>query len=68
MPLRRPERREIAVFRRDDRLPKEKRVANFKIPERLEILDELPLVAGSYKVDKRTLEQRILPKPAEKKS
>jgi non-ribosomal peptide synthetase component E (peptide arylation enzyme) len=47
---------------------KEKQVANFKIPERLEILEELPLVPGSYKIDKKTLEQRILLKLGEKSS
>jgi len=38
---------------------REKRIAPFKIPERLVILQSLPLVPGGNKVDKRRLEQEI---------
>ncbi len=41
---------------------KEKRIAPFKIPERLEIVKSLPLVPGGNKVDKRQLEQEIIEK------
>ncbi len=38
---------------------KEKRIATFKIPERLIIVQSLPLVPGGNKIDKRRLEQEI---------
>jgi non-ribosomal peptide synthetase component E (peptide arylation enzyme) len=38
---------------------KEKRIAPFKIPERLVIVENLPLVPGGNKIDKRYLEQDI---------
>ena len=41
---------------------KEKRIAPFKIPERLVIVQSLPLVPGGNKVDKRYLEQEIAQK------
>ncbi len=41
---------------------KEKRIAPFKIPERLVIVESLPLVPGGNKVDKRRLEQEIVQK------
>jgi len=41
---------------------KEKRIAPFKIPERLVIVQSLPLVPGGNKVDKRRLEQEIAQK------
>ena len=41
---------------------KEKRIAPFKIPERLVIVQSLPLVPGGNKVDKRSLEQDIAQK------
>jgi non-ribosomal peptide synthetase component E (peptide arylation enzyme) len=41
---------------------KEKRIAPFKIPERLEIVQSLPLVPGGNKVDKHRLEQEIAQK------
>jgi len=41
---------------------KKKRIAPFKIPERLEIVQSLPLVPGGNKVDKRHLEQEIAQK------
>jgi len=40
----------------------EKRIAPFKIPERLVIVQSLPLVPGGNKVDKRRLEQEIVQK------
>jgi len=40
---------------------KAKKVANYKIPERLEIVDALPLVGGQ-KVDKKALQKDILAK------
>lgn len=41
---------------------KKKGIAPFKIPERLEIVESLPLVPGGTKVDKRYLEQEIAKK------
>ena len=41
---------------------KKNRIARFKIPERLEIVQSLPLVPGGNKVDKRRLEQEIVRK------
>lgn len=41
---------------------RKKRIAPFKIPERLEIVESLPLVPGGNKVDKRHLEQEIAKK------
>jgi non-ribosomal peptide synthetase component E (peptide arylation enzyme) len=41
---------------------REKRIAPFKIPEELEIVQSLPLVPGGNKVDKRRLEQEIAQK------
>jgi cyclohexanecarboxylate-CoA ligase len=38
---------------------KEKKVANFKIPERLEVIPEMPQVPGGYKIDKNALEQQL---------
>lgn len=38
---------------------REQRVALYKIPERLEIVDELPLVPGGNKVNKRQLEDEL---------
>jgi 2,3-dihydroxybenzoate-AMP ligase len=43
---------EMVQFMRDQR------IAAFKIPERLEIIDELPL-AGGMKVDKKRLRQDL---------
>ncbi len=40
---------------------KEKRIAAYKLPERLEIVDQIPLVAGS-KVDKKLLRAQIAEK------
>jgi len=41
---------------------KEKRIATFKIPERLVIVQSLPLVPGGNKIDKRRLEQELAQK------
>lgn len=41
---------------------KEKRIAPFKIPERLEIMESLPLSPGENKVNKRILEEIIAEK------
>jgi len=38
---------------------KSKKVASYKIPERLEIMSELPLVPAGNKVDKARLEEDI---------
>ncbi len=38
---------------------KEKSLAMFKIPERLELTDQLPMVAAGQKVDKKALQQLI---------
>jgi non-ribosomal peptide synthetase component E (peptide arylation enzyme) len=39
-----------------------KKVANYKLPERLEIMEEFPLVAAGIKVDKMRLEEDIAQK------
>ncbi|MBM2831067.1 MAG: acyl-CoA synthetase (AMP-forming)/AMP-acid ligase [Dehalococcoidia bacterium] len=41
---------------------KEKKVAAFKLPERLELVDRLPTVAEGQKVDKKVLQQEIVQK------
>jgi non-ribosomal peptide synthetase component E (peptide arylation enzyme) len=41
---------------------REKNIAAYKLPERLEIVDQLPLVPGSQKVDKKVLEREIAEK------
>lgn len=41
---------------------KEKNIATFKLPERLEIVDKLPMVAAGQKVDKKALEADLLRK------
>lgn len=38
---------------------KQKNIALFKLPERLELMDEFPTVADGYKVDKKVLRQDI---------
>jgi non-ribosomal peptide synthetase component E (peptide arylation enzyme) len=38
---------------------KQKNIASFKIPERLELIDTFPTVADGYKVDKKVLRQDI---------
>ncbi len=43
---------------------KEKNIAMFKIPERLEILDRFPMVAADQKVDKKVLQQMVRDKMA----
>lgn len=37
-------------------------IASYKLPERLEIVDTLPMVGGGQKVDKKTLEKNIAEK------
>jgi non-ribosomal peptide synthetase component E (peptide arylation enzyme) len=39
-----------------------KKVANYKLPERLEIMGEFPLVAAGIKVDRMRLEEDIAQK------
>ncbi|EFK09385.1 AMP-binding enzyme [delta proteobacterium NaphS2] len=41
---------------------KEKEVAPYKLPERLEIIDALPMIAAGQKVDKKALEKAIADK------
>jgi non-ribosomal peptide synthetase component E (peptide arylation enzyme) len=41
---------------------KEKKLAMFKLPERLEIVDEFPAVGDSGKVNKETLKKDIAAK------
>lgn len=41
---------------------KEKKIAPYKLPERLEIVDKLPMVAEGQKVDKKVLRQDIFQK------
>ena len=38
---------------------KERQLAVYKIPERLEWVDELPLVPGGNKINKRELEEQL---------
>lgn len=61
-----PAKGETFVF--DDMLSflKGKRIASFKIPERLELIDRFPTVADGYKVDKKMLRQDIARKLSEK--
>jgi acyl-CoA synthetase (AMP-forming)/AMP-acid ligase II len=46
---------------------KEKKLAAYKLPERLEILDALPIVGDSGKVDKKVLKAELEKKVAEGK-
>ncbi len=46
---------------------KEKNMATFKFPERLELIDKLPMVAAGQKVDKKALEAAIIDKLRMKK-
>jgi non-ribosomal peptide synthetase component E (peptide arylation enzyme) len=41
---------------------KSMRLAMFKLPERLELIDSLPLAAGGQKIEKKILEQDIIAK------
>ena len=41
---------------------KEKKFAPYKLPERLEIIDQLPRVGDQQKVDKKVLEKDIVKK------
>ena len=41
---------------------KRKKIANFKLPERLEVVDSLPLVGESGKIDKRAMARVIADK------
>jgi non-ribosomal peptide synthetase component E (peptide arylation enzyme) len=45
---------------------KQKDIASFKLPERLEIVDSFPMVADGQKIDKKTLAQDIAEKLARK--
>ena len=47
---------------------KAKKVAMYKLPERLEIIDSLPTVGDSGKVDKKILKKDIEDKSAARKS
>lgn len=40
---------------------RERQLAPYKIPERLELVEELPLVPGGNKINKRELEERLKP-------
>ncbi len=46
---------------------KDKNIAPFKLPERLELIDKFPMVSDDYKVDKKTLRQDIARKLDEEK-
>jgi len=46
---------------------KQKNIASFKLPERLELMDKLPTVADGYKVDKKVLRQDIAQKLGKEK-
>jgi non-ribosomal peptide synthetase component E (peptide arylation enzyme) len=51
--------REVLTFKEMSSFFRERQIAPYKIPERLELIHELPLVAGGNKVDKRRLEEEI---------
>ncbi len=42
---------------------KEKDIASFKLPERLEIVDKMPIVADTQKVDKKALREQLAASP-----
>lgn len=46
---------------------RQKNIAPFKLPERLELMDEFPTVADGYKVDKKVLRQDIAQKLSKEK-
>lgn len=46
---------------------KEKKIASFKLPERLELFDQFPTVADGYKVDKKALRQDMAEKLSQEK-
>lgn len=54
-----PKKGQVLTFEEMSSFFRERRVAPYKIPERLELIHELPLVAGGNKVDKRWLEEVI---------
>jgi non-ribosomal peptide synthetase component E (peptide arylation enzyme) len=45
---------------------KEKGLARFKLPERIEIINSLPRVASGYKVDKKKLKENFVAGSASK--
>jgi len=53
---------EVFTFEEMVSFLKQKRIAPFKIPERLEIVESLPLTPGENKVNKRLLEEMIVEK------
>ncbi|MBI4334508.1 MAG: acyl--CoA ligase [Chloroflexi bacterium] len=42
---------------------REKKIAAYKLPERLELVDSLPMVAGGQKVNKKALSEMLTPGP-----
>jgi 2,3-dihydroxybenzoate-AMP ligase len=56
--LRRRQARRAARFRRTDRLPEDQRIASFKLPERLELVDQFPTSLVG-KILKRQLRETI---------
>ena len=59
-----PKRGEALTFDEMASFFRERHVALYKIPERLELIQELPLVAGGNKINKRKLEEEIKTKLA----
>ncbi|MBW1774433.1 MAG: o-succinylbenzoate--CoA ligase, partial [Deltaproteobacteria bacterium] len=62
-----PKRGEVLNFDEMSSFFRERHVALYKIPERLELIHELPLVAGGNKINKRQLEEEIQTKLASEK-
>ena len=54
-----PRKGQVFTFDEMSSFFRERRVALYKIPERLELIQELPLVAGGNKVNKSRLEEEI---------
>ncbi|MBU2497363.1 MAG: AMP-binding protein, partial [Proteobacteria bacterium] len=59
-----PKKGQVFTFDEMSSFFRERRVALYKIPERLELTHELPLVAGGNKINKSRLEEEIRTKPA----
>lgn len=54
-----PKEGQVFTFEEMSLFFRERQVALYKIPERLELIDELPLVAGGNKINKRRLEETV---------
>ncbi len=57
-----PKGEQIISFEEMESFLKSKEIAPFKIPERLEIVDKLPMIADGQKIDKKLLTREIIEK------